>query len=292
MISKHKIMKTILVLTDFSENAAHAAKSSVMLGEKLHADILLVNNIAGIPVTPYYIGGGFVAEEASWMIDECNKNLKKLTEVLEPIIARIDPQNHRPTVHKQIAEGNIGENIVNAIHHMDIELIVMGAKTGSTMDHILSGSETNSVINHATSPILVIPAGVDFKKLKKVVFATDFKKADFDAVDYLVKLGEVFNFQLQIVHVSLIGKSETDREEQQRDFMAKITGLNYPKITYMDVRGKDVIERLNRLCDETEADMLTLVHYPHSFFTLILKDSYTQKALRDQNIPLLIFPAK
>jgi hypothetical protein len=36
-------MKTILVLTDFSENAACAAEAGLMLSGKLHTDFLLYN---------------------------------------------------------------------------------------------------------------------------------------------------------------------------------------------------------------------------------------------------------
>ncbi|HEY0243921.1 MAG TPA: universal stress protein [Mucilaginibacter sp.] len=284
-------MKTILILTDFSENATHAAISSVMLSEKLHANLLLLNNITGIPVTPYYLGGGLVAEEASWLVEESKKNLKKLTESLEPVIARLDPEQHKPTVHTQIEEGSLGENITAILDQKNIEMVVIGGKTGSSFDHILLGSDTLSVIKHSNRPVLVVPFEADFKKLKKVVFATDFNEADINAMHFLVKLGKQFDFQLEIVHVSLIGENDKHDNDKETRFLSKVDKLKYPKIVYKHIRGKDVIERLNRFCEETKADVLALVHYSHSFFLRILQDSHTQKALSSQNVPLLVFPA-
>jgi nucleotide-binding universal stress UspA family protein len=142
-------MKKILVLTDYSQNATHAAKTAIMLGEKLHANILLLNNVAGLPVTPYYIGGGFVAEEASRLMEESQKELNNLKDTLIPLIARIDESKHRPSVQIQIVEGDLGENIGSVTHQEDIELVVMGSKTGSSIDHFLTGSDSNAVINHA-----------------------------------------------------------------------------------------------------------------------------------------------
>lgn len=284
-------MKTILVLTDFSEHATHAAKSAVMLSEKLHTNLLLLHNIIGIPVTPYYLGGGFAAEEASWLVTEGKENLQKLTEYLEPVIASIDPLQRKPVVHTQLIEGSLGENIRAICNQKNIEMIVIGAKTGSAFDHFLSGSDTLSVIGHANCPVLVVPLETGLKKLKKVVFATDYNEADIDALHYLVKLGKLFDFQLEIVHVSLIGKKEEPDEEKEMHFVSKIARLNYPKKLYKDIRGKDVIERLNHLCEETKPDLLALVHYPHSFFSRLLQDSHTKEALNSQQVPLLVFPS-
>ena len=285
-------MKKILVLTDYSENATHAAKTAVMLGEKLHANILLLNNVAGLPVTPYYIGGGFVAEEASWLMEESEKELNNLKDTLIPLIARIDQSKHRPSVHIQIAEGDLGENIGSVTYEEDIELVVMGTKTGSSIDHFLAGSDTNAVINHAYRPVLVVPRATELKKLKKVIFATDYNEGDIHAVKHLVKFCERFDAKLEIVHVSLIGKHEKTDSVGEIVFTSQVAALKYPKVIYRDISGKDVVRRLNSLCKETEADILALVHYPHSFLSGIFEGSHTDKALDHQNIPLLVFSPK
>ncbi len=47
-------MKTILILTDLSGNAAQAAKTAVMLGGALNTNLLLYNTQSVLPVSSYY----------------------------------------------------------------------------------------------------------------------------------------------------------------------------------------------------------------------------------------------
>lgn len=56
-------MKTILMLTDFSENANHAAKTAAKLTKSLRSDILLYNTYYDHPILPTYAGGPWVVEE-------------------------------------------------------------------------------------------------------------------------------------------------------------------------------------------------------------------------------------
>lgn len=282
-------MKTILVLTDFSDNATHAAHSAIMFGQRLGADILLLNDLASIPVTPNYIGGGFVAEEAGWLADESSKHIQELTAQLEKVISLPGHAKHKPEVRHLITEGDLGENIRAVSEQQQIGLIIMGGKTGGVFDHLFSGNDTKSVIENAGCPVLVIPPQGDFKKLKKVVFATDFNESDVEAVRYLAGLGKIFDLQLEIVHVSEFGKQELMDDQKELAFVSQVAKIKYPKIMYRDVRGKEVIARLHRLCEETGADMLALVHYPQSFFSRLLQTSHTEKALDRQELPLLVF---
>jgi nucleotide-binding universal stress UspA family protein len=56
-------MKTILALTDFSDNSSNAANSAVLLAGKLHANVLLYHNYETIPVASTFSGGPYVEEE-------------------------------------------------------------------------------------------------------------------------------------------------------------------------------------------------------------------------------------
>ncbi|MGZ3757248.1 MAG: universal stress protein [Mucilaginibacter sp.] len=284
-------MKTLLVLTDFSDNATTAAKSAVKLGQMLHANILLFNNYVSIPVTPYVFGGGVVAEEANWMIDESREKLHKMAKTLETEIFADGTRPFNPAVHYENTEGNLGENVAELINSNQIEMVVMGAKTGGVVDHILTGSDTVSVIEHTTRPVLVIPPGVSIEHLQNVVFATDFSKEDMKAVKYLVKLGKQLDFKLKVIHVCLLGEKHLISSEEETNFRKQLADIDFP-ITYEEVRGEDVVERLNVLCTDTGTDVMALMHYQHSFFARLILSSTTKKALYHQKVPLLVIPSK
>jgi nucleotide-binding universal stress UspA family protein len=284
-------MKTLLVLTDLSENAAHAAKSAIVLGQNLHADILLYNSCLKVPTSPYYAQGVVVAENDLWWLAESKKKLERLAELLDPECSAASGQ-FTPAIDVECGQGNIGESAINIISEQNIELIVMGAKTSSTFNHILYGSDTNSVIKHTTRPVLVIPQSSDLNGIKKVTFATDFSIGDMAAIKYLVKLSEVFHSNLEIVHVSVFGENDSRNDDQGKAFVSQVNKLNYPNMIYKDIRGNDVINRLNHHCTESGSDILAMVHHQGSFFSGLLHQSTTKEALSHQKIPLLIIPSK
>jgi len=284
-------MKTILVLTDFSENATHAATSAALLGAKLHSNLLLFHNYQSLPVTPFYAGGAMVANEPEWFGEESKKRLLELEKNLEPIFETLGEDDIKPVVRSQSDEGSLVENIKLIINKKEVELIVMGSRTKDPVDHFFFGSETTSVIHHAKCPVLIIPPKNNITGLNRIVFATDYDNADCDAIHYLIKLGKLFDTEIEIIHVLEDGDRTTAKTEKETAFREHVAKLKYPKITYRKIIGKDVVKRLNRLCKETGTGLLAMVHQHHYLFVRMLKHSVTKEVMIDQNIPLMVFPS-
>lgn len=289
-------MKNIILLTDLSENSSHASEAGLMLAKKLHADLLLFHSYTGVPVIPYYnySNGPIPTDEIIKLEDECRINLTKQADHLKVLIEQERPIPFRPQVHHQLGEGNLGNNVEELIAKKNAELVIMGATTESTLEHILSGNFVTTVIEKATCPVLVIPQSANLEKLQKVTFATNFDPADIAAVEYLVKLGRLFNFhyQLEIVHVMPLAGTGADEKEPEMTFIEDVARLGYSRISYKQVRGKDIVDRLNRLCKENSSDLLAMTHHQHSLLGRLFYKSTTNEALGHQYIPLMIFPAK
>ena len=283
-------MKSILILTDFTENAAHAAFSGIALSQKLHTNLLLFNVNSSQPVIPQYAGGPTVVDDSAFWEKESREKLHQLSEALGPLLIQTNPKHRKPAMYVECSEENVGIMVREVIKKNNIEMIVMGSRRGSTMDHILTGSETISVVDHATRPVLVVPENADLNKLSKVIFATDYDEADMNGVHYLVKLGKLFNFHLVIVHVNLYDDKDILKMKKEEIFLNHIKRLKYPHVSFREINGKEVTHRLNSLCDETGADLLSVMHYKNSFMKRLFKHSTTHKALDGQKIPLLIFP--
>lgn len=281
-------MKNVLILTDFSANATHASQTGVMLAKRLHANILLFN---ASMAKPAYAGGPTFVEEVFYVEEDNCGRLKGLACQISDSLQE-DETNWKPSVHHEVRLNRLSSGIKSITKEKTIEMIVMGAREGSAIDHFLAGSDTFSVIDHANRPVLVIPDDVDMSDLKKVVFATDFTEQDIEAVRYLVKWGGIFNFHLEIVHVDLLADDDLTKGLRKKEFMKHIQRFRYPDITVQQIHGKDVVNRLSRLCDELGADLLAFPHYHDSFFSKIFRQSITRKALEKQKIPTLVFPSE
>lgn len=283
-------MKTIFILTDFSENATHAAKGAVMLIEKLRTNVFLYHTYYDSPVIPAYAGGSMVIDEFTLLKEESTAKLAQLANKLKYLVMDLSKNRYCPEITYQTGEGSLGHNISAILKEKDVELVVMGSSSNSTFHHLFFGSDTLSVIENSSCPVVVVPAKVEFKKIQKVTLATAFELADINAITYLLDLGKILNFELEIVHVSRSG--ETENQVKRQAIQTHVNVISQSNISYKEIRGKDVIHRLNNHCKENGSDILALVHYGHGFFSNILTKSNSEEALLNHHIPLMIIPAK
>jgi len=282
-------MKTILMLTDFSENANHAAKTAAKIALQLNADILLYNSYYDHPIFPKYASGPLVVEEFVFRKDESIEQLSWLAIQLRNIAADMTKNGFIPKIDYQCGEGSLGKNIAVVIRENKVGMVVIGGRSHSAAHRFIFGSDTMDVIDHASCPVLIIPSKVEMKEVKKVTLAIGFELADINAISYLSGLGKQLNFQLDIVHVSLPDKNDNPVKESA--IVRHINAIKQDNITYREISGKDVVKRLNRLCKDDDSGMLALVHHRGGFFSRLSDHSATATALDNQHRPLMVIPS-
>jgi nucleotide-binding universal stress UspA family protein len=286
-------MKKILVLTDLSENDFNLTQTAVMFAKKLQADILLFNNYQIIPVTTFYGGGPWVGEDETRWEQESRTELNKMAVKLHQSIHLMLPgEKWRPEVSVECLEGSLVDNVNHIIAHHDIELILMGGGKDSRFEHMLFGNNTKSIIADVTRPILIVPSGVELNDIDKVFFATDYNSADIKAVSYLAHLGELLCFDLEIIHVEVLGDMDNSETQRKKEFLTLLEDLSYPSLQHTEVRGKEVVSRLITLCRDKQASILGLLHQQDSLLVRMIRHSTTVGLLEKQAIPLMVFPSR
>jgi nucleotide-binding universal stress UspA family protein len=283
------IMKTVLVLTDFSKNALIAAETAAILAGKLHANLLLFHTDYSVPVNPFYPGIFQEADSNSWKL-HCEAEMDKVKDHLRRFLSLIKTDQRKPTVSSTIAEGDLASHVADLEKSKNIEMIAMGAASGSKIDHVLLGSDTASVIEAARCPVLVVPATGSMTALDRVIFATNYSKSDIFAIEYLVELGKLFEYQLEVVHVSLYGSKDVDDNNEVMGFVKKLSEDIYPRVLFQHIKGKHLSHRLAQFYKEREADLLSMTHQPHSLLSRMIKEGTVRKSLAAQEFPMLIFP--
>ncbi|MGZ3943790.1 MAG: universal stress protein [Mucilaginibacter sp.] len=282
-------MKTILVLTDFSANARCAAEVALKLSGKLHADLLLFNTYINYATMQCH--GGWVVDEFTDQKRDSKQGLTLLKEGLECLREELEPAEHKPVISFDLNDYHLEMDVTDLLSQNEVELIVMGARSHDKGD-ALYGYDTNSVVDHATRPVLIVPAKTDFENISKVVFASNFDKEDFKAIHYLVKLGELFHYQLEIIHVVTPDQQAAGQSTKAAAFKKELEQLKYQGLTYHEVGGKQVIDALTDLSTKTGTGMLAMLHHQRSFCARLFAHSETKRVLTEQKIPLLVFPSK
>jgi len=285
-------MRKILVLTDFSDNAAKASELAVEFGKKLNANVLLFNSYGKFPTVASYAGGSWAIDESGIKQVASKDHLALIAEDIQNLYNEAGRDADMPTITYLSEEGELGNNVNEISKDRDIELILMGAHDVNVHDHRLFGSDTKSVLRKATRPIFIVPSTFDLDRLNKVVFATDFGYDDIAAVKYLVKLAKLFNFRLDVIHVAEYKKHEDEPNEDEIRFINDLNKLDPVIVSYQLIKGKHVVNRLADFLKETGAGILAMVHQQETFIVDMLRESTTRKVISYPNIPLMIFPSK
>jgi nucleotide-binding universal stress UspA family protein len=282
-------MKSILVLTDFSENAANASNEAFWLAERKHIDLLLYNSFIKYPSIASYAG-------TPWKVDECieSKNhskegLKFLSEQLNSIDDHSAAGLRKPVIHTICEDNDLGSAVAKLINENNIELIIMGARNPEGQPGLF-GRDINSVIEKAVCPVLILPGNFSLKSITRIFFASNYTEDDIIALSYIAKFAELLNCDLEIVHIDNDMERAPAVNKKMKHFEQVLANTKFGGLKQNTHHGKNVINRLNRLLDDNNGDMLAMVHTKRSFCARFFHHSTVKEAIANQKAPLLIFP--
>jgi nucleotide-binding universal stress UspA family protein len=285
-------MKKILIATDFSANAAHAAKYGYAIASQVKADMVLCNAFivpaevpqAGILVWPQL--------EYDELLESSATELRLLKEELQK---GSNSSSFKPEITCRSEIGGVVDVVTEITDKGDVELIVMGTHGVSKLDTILIGNHSRQMINNTKNPLLLVPSSAALKPIKKVAFATDLKnpERDLEAIYKLIPLLKRLNAELLLSHI-YSGDDPTYKFKQhiQRLLVELSNKADYPNIFYRIVTGNKAERGLDWLCDHGHVDILAMVHRKHDWLDKILIGSHTQKMADHIHIPLLVVPGR
>ncbi|WPP49815.1 universal stress protein [Catalinimonas niigatensis] len=271
-------MKTIMTLTDFSVVAKNAAIYACELASLIEGEVMLVHAFPfplPVPVKP-------ITEK---QLEESRKDraeeLRSLTHELH--------ESYPVLMQHQMIEGFLLEELNKLITHDEVDLVMMGLRREDKLTRGLFGSVAAYVIEKAAFPVLVIPEGSRFKKIKKIVFATDFINLEDPLhLKPIRELAEIFNAEIQILHVfrkshSIDPHFAIARLQMDRYF--------YPShCSYHLEEEENILERIEEFVEKEDAGIVAIISHRYTFWEKLVKSTHTRKILFETSVPLLVIP--
>jgi nucleotide-binding universal stress UspA family protein len=283
-------MKTLLIPTDFSANATHAAEYGYSLAKQLKASIILCNSVivpaeipqAGLVVWPM--------EEYDTLIESSAEELKKLKSRLTK-----DTEGFKPSVSCFNDAGVLTDVVGDLCATKSVDLIVMGTHGSTGLPSFFLGNHSRSMIESATRALLLVPPCASIKPVKKIAFATDFNQPEDDlrTIYALIPMAKLLNAEILLTHIYDEKQQSPDFEKWMNAFLTDLSNkANYPNLYYRLVKNSRAEAGLDWLCANGQVDILAMVHRPHNFLYNLLKGSHTQKVASHISIPLLVMRPK
>jgi nucleotide-binding universal stress UspA family protein len=139
--------KTICMPTDFSDASRPAFRAAIELAALFDAELLLLY-VQQLPAMAYSVVPlqGDVREEMD----------AEALGLLEGWKRQADAQGARRTSVTMVSGQGVPDEIVRFAERHHADLIVMGTNGRTALAHVLLGSVAESVVRHATCPVLTI----------------------------------------------------------------------------------------------------------------------------------------
>jgi len=285
-------MKKILVLTDFSKKSEHAAEFALAIAAKVNAEVTLHNAFyvpSLVPVDPaMYSYYDDYAESGKENMDELNQ----LAERLKKKYVKLNGSNPPPITLKNCL-GLLKETIEETAGKNKFWLIVMGdqCKEGA-ISRFMFGSNTYSVIDRVSCPVLLVPEKAVQKPFRKIVFAASLRQAEHKAVSFLKKFGDFYESEISVIHVTEEKPSVEEKVKNYDAYSRLNSGVDYPNIYYRDIAGKDIVKTISSLAGKEGPDLLVVQHKQRSVIGKLFHTSITKELMEFHRVPLLVVPSK
>lgn len=267
---------TILVPTDFSDNARNAANFAVQLAKKMNSYIVLLHAyMLPAPVS-----------EVPYMMVNVEEIQKENERTAREEVDKLEAQGLRASYLVRL--GYPSDEIAAIIEDQHIDLVVMGMRGKGAIEKWV-GSTTTSAIKKIDKPILVVPEQAQYAGLQNVTYATDFSySVDFNVYGPLLSLLKQFNSTLHIVHV------QKDKDEMKvQDIAGELDpALNAIPHEFHLVNDADVRHGIESYLENQPTDLLVMVTHEHSFMDRLFGKSHTTAMVYHTHVPLLVLKDK
>jgi nucleotide-binding universal stress UspA family protein len=275
-------MQTILVPTDFTQEAGYALDVAIALARPAKATVMLLHVIQSVYEQQYEAGDELPPEVRQRLDQQVSRTRQQLRQLVENTPAA------GVTLQPRVKVGSIFVTIAEIISSSEADLVVMGTKGDSGFHELVEGSNAEKAVRHAHCPIITVGKRVADFALRDVVLATNFDHRIGPLLNLLGEWQALFGFKLHLVYVNTpLNYSTTFKiEERLEQFLKKHPLENYTTAIIDDYSEKDGILGY---AGKIKADLVVLLTHGRQGLAYILDGSITGDIVNHAPVPVLTY---
>ncbi|MBC5775319.1 universal stress protein [Pontibacter sp. KCTC 32443] len=210
----------------------------------------------------------------------------KLDELYQHTLTRV-AKDQRVQLERVFMYGMPEDLIPEEVQRFKPDLLVMATKGESNLARTFFGTISTNIAQEITVPILTIPETYEGTSIKRVLYATDFDKADTQVLEALQQLLQPFGPVIECVHVADEPSQKDNKKlEELRSALQQTATTN---LTYTFLEGNDVANALQKFVSEQAIDLIALTTRSRTLLGSLLNPSLTKRMVLESQVPLLIF---
>lgn len=270
-------MKSILVLTDFSDTASHAAQYACSLARQMHSECIVLFHAfqsmvptTDLPVSPT-MDESQIARESMRRLEELAAQLEDQLDENTEIILRTD-------------DVVLPESLNEICRREKTDLVVMGIAGKSRLEKALIGSKAIDVLETCEYPVLLVPPAAPTVAVENLIFTTDLEhiaaNMPLPLIDGLLK---ALNARLWVLNVAQPEKSYPPELKTELTSLHNLLEPYSP--VYEFLTEENTVEGIIHFAQQKTPSLIIAVHKKQGLFHRSITKRLAYKAL----IPIITF---
>jgi nucleotide-binding universal stress UspA family protein len=270
--------------TDFGPAATNATEYAARLSQAFHSKMNLLHQTALPAFSPILISAELIE-------NQMHKNAIELNEICKAVSGSF----HVPCTPMQ----NIGLFDELGVENLGAEsnqLIVIGTNGADSISKYFFGSTSYHVVKNANCPVLVVPAGVPYARIHKIVFAINYDEKTKPLFIQLREFMRVFQPKITFLHVSEIYLEVGEKKEElgpdffsilEADIIEEFGKEN--DFEFVHLYSKDVPESIYSFMKSSGAELLAISVHNQGLLNRFFRHPIARELTETSNYPLLVF---
>ena len=280
-------MKSILVPTDFSDEAGYALDLARQLATSQKASIHLLH-IVEQPGSPYLtaISGGSQENLDNVYV---LRLIERVKVQLQTIANELAGDGIEATFKIKI--GNPFKHISDQIKGSDYDLIVMGTMGISGISEVIVGSNTEKVIRHATCPVITLKHATNLNHIKNIVLTVNYYELDEKLAEHVKIVEDLFTAKVHLVTINTPSNFVIQRDVTNalNTFVDKYKLPHCTVNIYSDITEE---EGILHFAEDNKADAIAMATHGRTGLSHLLAGSLTEDMVNHSVLPVMTFPLK
>ncbi len=273
-------MQTILVLTDFSDTAFHAAEYACFLAKYYNTQQLILLN-------SYFLNPTALANQpvVAMSIPDLQVDSEKLLQDWQTKLSVITSET--TTIRSISTNLPINEVLDEISKNEDIRLTVMGMKGKSNLEKVLVGSTAIRTMAQINMPLMLIPADAPITIPKKIVLAIDLTTFKEAGKEHLIRVLDLLQGHVLVINLA---RNERYTTELRDEIQLMHDLLDKYNVEYHYDINKNVATAINTFAQDHHADVIITIHRKNNSILSFFQKSVTQRLAWNTTVPLLVLP--
>ncbi|QGY42306.1 hypothetical protein GM418_01125 [Maribellus comscasis] len=272
-------MKNIIVYLSPLEKGFDIVNYSVQVAERLGLNIHYVYNVDPEVVESLREDNNISKEELEQKIIEEKKiEIGKLVE----------SQNWNEkdiTAVYSVYSGAFDKMFKTIASRNHCELVLFPVSEAGKQLHIKSIFQ---ILDIMKLPVWCFPVGTEFRQIKTIVYASDYKKQDIDTIKALSAFATHFKAKINILHVF---KGEKFKQQLIDSGLKELIGkkIAYQNIEVHSKKKNSITKGITDFSKAAFADLLVLLKRDKNIFRNLFAKGTIVKMLKKNELPILIY---